>query len=441
MDTPVKLKPSVFNAQIPHNGKVLAFNSLIAFSLEMSEPQARIFNDTLDEIARIGRCEDEAFQRCLYALGFVVPADHDEIAAQQAAFRAAKADADTLRLTIAPTMACNMHCTYCFQQDFAACKTMQPEIERGIIEFVRRKSERSKTLVVQWFGGEPLLRLHRIAAMTEAFQSICAERGMRYYAEMLTNGVLLTPETVASLSKLAVRAIQIPLDGDIETYARRKGISLQRAQAFHDSLLDSMPSLLEATGSVTIRINVDRNNPAAGYDAVRMFKQKGCCDPRLDFRLGFLNNRDGIVDCIPHDCFSNAEFADTEAAFRRFLAEQGFQVYGEPGPRKYPCAAPLQNNFTISPDGRIGKCVPAIGTDDSVFGQIYPDDIERTMQETAAADAPYSDFDPYLGACSGCEFLPVCLGSCPRSHAPGRSVICALKEGLAETLAFYRVHD
>ena len=63
------------------------------------------------------------------------------------------------------------------------------------------------------------------------------------------------------------------------------------------------------------------------------------------------------------------------------------------------------------------------------------------MLETSRTDAPYADFDPYASACRNCELLPVCLGSCPRSHAPGQAVICPLKEGLAETLAFFRTHD
>ncbi|BBB96635.1 MULTISPECIES: radical SAM/SPASM domain-containing protein [Bradyrhizobium] len=440
MTAAVQLKPSAFNVKLRHEGRHLAFNSIVAHSLEMSEAQARVFNDALDEVAQSGSCKDEALLRCLYALGFVVPADHDELAVQRAVFQATKASTETLRFTIAPTMACNLHCSYCFQQDFAPCKTMRLDIERGIIEFARRKLEGCKTLVVQWFGGEPLLRYKRIVAMTEAFQRVCAERGVNYYAEILTNGVLLTPEIIANLPKLAVKAIQIPLDGDVDTYARRKGVSRERAQAYHDVLVNHMHALVDATGSVTIRINVDRENPAAGYDVVRMFKRKGCVDPRIDFRLGFLNNRDGIVDCIPHDCLSDVEFSDTEAEFRRFLVEQGYRVYGEPGPRKFPCSAPLRNNFTIDPTGRIGKCVPVIGTDESVFSCIYPDDIARTMRETSISNAPYSDFDPYGSVCRNCELLPVCLGSCPRSHAPEHSVICPLKQGLAKTLAFYRLH-
>ena len=436
-----KLKPSVFNVQVRHNGKRLAFNSLVACSVELNDAQARLFNDALDEIRSAGSISDEPLLRCLYALGFVVPAGEDEFARQRARFNAVKEDRETLRLTIAPTMACNLHCSYCFQQDFTGRTTMRPDVQRGVVEFVRRKTKDAKALVVQWFGGEPLLRYQQIVAMTEEFQRICTENGMRYHAEILTNGMLLTPEIIASLPRLSVKAIQIPLDGDVATYAQRKGVSLERALAFHDFLVEHMQSLVDATGSVTIRINVDRDNVSAGYDVVRMFKRKGCCDPRIDFRLGFLNTRDGIVDCIPHDCLSSFEFADSEAEFRRFLSEQGYRIYGEPGPRKFPCAAPLRNNFTIDPAGRIGKCVPVTGTNESTFSAIYPDDIDRTIQETSRPDAPYADFDPYASACRSCELLPVCLGSCPRSHASGQAVICPLKDGLAETLAFFRKHD
>src|SRR5271166_6301773 len=338
MAVALKLKPSVFNTQVRHNGKHLAFNSLVACSVEMDDAQAQVFNDALDEIGRSGSSADESLLRCLYALGFVVRADEDELAREQARFKSVREDTETLRLTIAPTMACNLHCSYCFQQDFAGRRTMRLDVQRGVVEFVRRKTEGAKALVVQWFGGEPLLRYKQIVAMTEAFQRICAERGMRYHAEIMTNGMLLTPEIIASLAKLSVKAIQIPLDGDVATYAQRKGVSMERALAFHDFLVGHMQSLVDATGSVTIRINVDRDNVSAGYDVVRMFKRKGCCDPRIDFRLGFLNTRDGIVDCIPHDCLSNVEFADAETEFRRFLSEQGYRIYGEPGPRRYPCA-------------------------------------------------------------------------------------------------------
>ncbi|KAF0206651.1 MAG: hypothetical protein FD172_3910 [Methylocystaceae bacterium] len=433
-------KPSAFNVELDAAGRRFVYNSISLQMLELDEATLACFRDSMDEIRLGGRCADERMLQCFLALGFVVPASEAEYEREQTQFSSSKADRDTLKITLAPTMACNLRCSYCFQQDFAPSRNMKAEVQNGVIEFVRRKAAGSRRLVVQWFGGEPLLRYEQIVSMTEAFQKICAERDMIYEAEMLTNGTLLTPEIIDSFRRLSLRAIQIPMDGDIATYARRKGATLKRAEDFHQFLLGHMPQLVAAVGSVKIRINVDRDNADAGKDVVRMFNTHGCCDPRIDFRLGFLNTRDGIIECIPHDCLSDAEFAAAEADFRQFLAREGFRVYDEPFRRKFPCAAPLERNFTIDPSGRIGKCVPAIGSDESVFSRIYPENIERTIAETSQADAPYADYDPFESEmCRKCALLPVCLGSCPKLHVDGVAASCRVKEGFAEKVLFH--HD
>jgi uncharacterized protein len=431
-------KPSVFNIRLMTDGKRLAYNGSTAHTIEMSLAQEAFFDQCLNEIEQSGHCSNEPMLQAMAALGFVVPEEDDEYRRNQIRFQNIKASTDVLRVTIAPTMACNLRCTYCFQQNLARCQFMSPEVEQGVVEFIRRKVKSSQKLVVQWFGGEPLLAFDRILQLSNTFQQICAEGGIEYYAEMLTNGTLMTSRVVDELRAMAIKAIQISLDGDAATYAQRRNIRLEYATAYHRFLLRHIKAIVEATGSVTIRVNVDRENPEAGKQVVRMFKAAGCRDTRIDFRLGFINTSRGILDCIPHDCLSGGEFTDLEADFRRFLASEGYRVYGEPELRKYPCGAPLAHSYTIDPEGRIGKCVPAIGTDESVFSRIYPDDIDRTMRETSGPGAPFSGYDPYESrSCRGCELLPVCLGSCPKMHAPGRIVMCGLKPNLAETLAFF----
>jgi len=149
----------------------------------------------------------------------------------------------------------------------------------------------------------------------------------------------------------------------------------------------------------------------------------------------------GIVDCIPHDCFSLAAFADVQIQFREFLAREGYRVFGGPELLEYPCGAPLDHCYTIDPEGRIGKCVPCIGTDESVFTRIYPGEIGRTIHETESIDLPYLHYDPYsLPACADCKLLPQCLGACPRNHTPNGVFQCALRDGLADRLAFFATH-
>lgn len=437
-----KWKPSFFNVSLERNGKRLIFSGSTARMIELNGRQAQFLEDGLVQIERCGQCANEALLQCLISLGFVVPEDENEYERERIRFQTAKASRETLRVTIAPTMVCNLRCSYCFQQNLARSKCMKPDLQQGVIDFVRRKLEEgSRRLVVQWFGGEPLLAYKQIVAMSAEFQSICVERGIAYNSEMLTNGTLLTTEMIDSFRQIALKAIQIPLDGSVCTYARRKNVTVERANGFHHFLIEHMQSLVDVTGSVTIRVNVDRDNPDAGKDVVRMFKDHGVVDPRIDFRLGFLNTSRGVIDCIPHDCFSPAQFSDVEVDFMHFLAKEGYRVYGSPWKRNFPCAAAVSHSYTIDPEGRIGKCVPAIGTEESVFSRIYPHDIGRTLLETSLAEVPYGKFDPFSsGACQNCKLLPVCLGSCPKMHEPGRTLMCSMKEGLLDRLRFYNSH-
>ena len=438
MNTQTRWKPSVFNNSLKGADRSSWFNSRSSCLFSLDNATSRILELTLAEFAEVGHCPSDALRDHLSALGLIVPEHLNEYAGEQLAFQERLQSRDTLKVIIAPTMACNLRCTYCFQQNLRKSHTFDTAIQSGIVELVRRMAPGIRLLIVQWFGGEPLLAWRQIREMTAEFQKICHEIQADYYAELLTNGTLLTSDKIADLDRLAVRALQLPLDGSVATYAERKQIGLDRAIEFHRFIAGNLQSIVDKTGSVTIRVNVDRDNPDGGKEVVRMIRAGGCVDPRIDFRLGFLNTSRGVIDCIPHDCFSPVEFSEVENDFRRFLAAQGYRVFGRPERRKFPCSAPAANSFTVDPRGRIGKCVPSIGTDSSVFAQIYPGDPERTLAEMKNAAVPLGNFDPFAaGPCRGCSLLPACLGSCPKMHQPGATFKCSMKPGLRERLAFY----
>lgn len=235
--------------------------------------------------------------------------------------------------------------------------------------------------------------------------------------------------------------MQISLDGTAQTYAARREVAQSKADAYYRFLVENMQRIVDATGSVTIRINVDKTNVAEARHVVGLFKAQGVVDQRIDFRLGFINTSRGLIDCVPHDCFSNKEFADEELEFRTFLAAQGYMVFGMPHQKTYPCTAVLRNAYTIDPNGNVGKCIPAMGTEQSVFARILPDDMAKTLADTSTDGAPYGRFDPFNSdGCAGCKLIPMCLGSCPKHHAGERRIVdCSMREGLSDKLAFY--HD
>ena len=413
-------------------------NSITGHTLNLTARQHDALQAFFCRIAGPVGASDQALLTDLAALGFVVPMGEDEERREHERFLAHQHSQERLYLTIAPTMACNLQCTYCFQQDMVKSRTMSPEIQAEVIRFVgTRLTPDTRLVVVQWFGGEPLMALDAVRSMTEKLYQACEVRGISYTAEMLTNGTLMTREFIRDLPQLHLSALQIPLDGSPATYARRKQVSAPRAERLYQSLIENLSEILDVIGSVTIRINVDRNNVDAGKEVVDMFHLAGVIDDRIDFRLGFLNTQRDVVDCIPHDCFRPSEFAATERDFQAYIADRGYRVYGRPAHREHPCIAPLHNAYTIDPTGRIGKCVPAMGTDRTAFAGVRPEGLEDTLRAVQQSH-PLADFDPFISdVCGGCPLLPACLGSCPRSHAPDRSVICPHELGLEEKLRLF----
>src|SRR5207302_1361041 len=65
-----------------------------------------------------------------------------------------------MHVTLMPTLACNLACTYCFQKDTPAFTKMSDEDRDRSLEWIlRRIDERAlSALHLHYFGGEPLTR-------------------------------------------------------------------------------------------------------------------------------------------------------------------------------------------------------------------------------------------------------------------------------------------
>ncbi|MDQ1287857.1 MAG: uncharacterized protein QG622_1422 [Actinomycetota bacterium] len=445
------LQRSRFTLQVPDDSSVIWFNSLSGASLRLTADQSELLSRLTGSAATGSDAETGAvppgdgeelppdLRDRLELLGFLVEdaeAQHDH---EHARYLQARESDDVLFITVAPTLACNLRCSYCFQQDVTRLRLMSDEIRDALIELVRAKMEAGvEGVVMQWYGGEPLLAADFIRHVTGRILQMAGEYGVEYRGEMLTNGLLLQRSGLwKELGDLRIRVLQIPLDGSPETYAVRKEIDVDRAREFYGFLYEHIEEILDLTHSVVIRINVDRENAEEAFQVVDEFARHGVTDRRLDFRLGFLNARRGVIDCIPHDCFEEHEFLDQEDAFREHLHSRGFRVFGRPAPRPWACAAPLRAHLAVDPVGRIGKCVPAIGTTQSVFATLRPGDVAGTLAELEVAGRPYGDVDPFTSpTCGGCAVLPICLGSCPKD-VNGDPATCSTREGIEQRIVSF----
>jgi uncharacterized protein len=302
-------------------------------------------------------------------------------------------------------------------------RTMSRPVADGLVDLVGALGDavRPERVAVQWFGGEPLVAFDVLLRCTEGFRAQALRQGFEYCAEILTNGLLLQRvDILRALPRLHLVSAQISLDGLPATYAARKEVTVARATRFYDFLADTVGQLADVAGRVVLRVNVDRQNVGEAREVVDFFVSRGAADPRVIFTMGRLGAAPGSTDCIPHDCLGTESFTAEEIAFAEHLTSHGLITStGVPEPIGSTCGAILRHQYSVDPSGRIGKCVPLIGTGEDTVSVIRPGDLTRTVHELTARPHPFAEFDPFRAAgCRGCPLLPVCLGSCPREDAP-----------------------
>src|SRR4051794_31903651 len=134
--------------------------------------------------------------------------------------RAANGIDGTMFVTLMPTLACNLACTYCFQNEHPAFGKMHRPTEDATLEWILRAvDERGlRTLHVHYFGGEPLTRKDFMLRTAEALSASMRARGGTFEWSCTTNGIGLTPDFARRMRIFGDGSFKVTLDGDRETH-------------------------------------------------------------------------------------------------------------------------------------------------------------------------------------------------------------------------------
>jgi uncharacterized protein len=151
---------------------------------------------------------------------FVCDDDTDELESLRFAHNSNRYNPSLMGLTIAPTMACNMACEYCYE----ANKTgrMSSELIESIVAHVENNGPRIASLETCWYGGEPLLGLDIMEDLTESFLDLGKEHNFEYRSSVISNGYLMTPEVADRLREMKVLGVQVTIDGPERMHDRKR---------------------------------------------------------------------------------------------------------------------------------------------------------------------------------------------------------------------------
>lgn len=339
-------------------------------------------------------------------LGFVVDENRDEIS--QIEFEKNtflhNNQPDVVGYVIAPTLACNMHCSYCFENSVDDKLTMSIEDADEVVSFILKQLEdnnRAKKLWIRWFGGEPCLALDIIKYISHQLISFCKENDIFYSSMVVSNGALLTQKNAILLKEQClVKRVQITIDGMDATYARIKGTNQQMFFKVIDNITE-----IHGIINVIIRINLSEENIDEVKELIYyLLKDKGLKDKiwiYLDRVRGFtFNNTDSVVSARKCEVFKQKLLWE--------LADDGYVgslLHYLPQRNLYSCTAMQMMSATIGPDCNLYRCDNCLGKPNLKIG---------TCLEGFYRNATDSMFvnNNYAENCKNCNLLPVCGGGC-----------------------------
>lgn len=326
---------------------------------------------------------------------------------------------NSIGLTIAPTMACNFRCPYCYEKG-KEYVTMSSETVEKMKEYFRKLKEQYKNINITWYGGEPLVAFNIIKELMEEvyknFERGCVSTGA------VTNGYLLNEETVLDMKELNINRIQVTIDGPPEIHNQRRKLPSGEDTFF--VILNNLRKALELYPKlhIAVRINVDKTN-VSRVDEIEEYLEEYGLLGKVSVYIAPVTNINET--CVDGQCLNVKEFALEEIKFLRKNQKEGMAFIGVPSKNTGMCGAVSPNSWVIDARGDFYKCWDDVGALPEKVGSLY--------EETQEINKNLVDWLSYTieddEECVQCPYLPVCMGGCPNYRMKNKGKNChSIKE-------------
>jgi uncharacterized protein len=301
---------------------------------------------------------------------------------------------------------------------------MSGAIQDALVGFVARRLKESSppSMNVDWFGGEPLLALPIIEKLSSRFVALCDEAHLPYRAQVITNGTRLNRDSVEILKAAHVDRLQITLDGPAEIHDARRPYKAG-GRSSYSTIMQALPFTI-GQFTTRLRINVDNRNLHAVWDLLDAFVSEGWIGPETRFfpYLARVSPFTEACSSVATSVCTMEDFYRVQFRWMQRLEELGVSVgdqglYQFPEPKMYNCGAVGSNGFVFTPEGEIHKCGLTVDDSQEAVGHL------EIPSMAAGKMAKWDQYSPLNNdVCKSCEYLPSCLGGCPRNQMEMRTV-------------------
>ncbi|WP_419026490.1 radical SAM protein [Emergencia sp.] len=399
------MKESKYNIYVEYKDQYLVFNSRTIATAALDKEAI----DILEAVRRGESIEQSDLAKQMKRVGFLVDDEADELQQLEMKYNWGKYQPSGLGLVIAPTMACNFVCPYCFEG--MQTGILSEELQEKILSMVSVFAKDGQNVDITWFGGEPLLAKDIIYCMSERMMEICQKEQVCYEAGIVTNGYLLDEETILKLKKYKVTSMQITLDGLHDTHNKKRRLKNGSGEPTFTKIIENAVRAKEHEFEMAIRVNVDKETEKELEPLLDFAIEKGLSE---NLYLGHVIANTDSSKSFCDNCLSTEEFARTAVKFEKLLFKANLPT-DYPVPTRTKCGADYLYSYVIDADGDVYKCWNDIGIKKNSIGSLKnAESIDVFMENPNFNYTKYMTWSPFnYDKCRQCKLLPFCMGGCP----------------------------
>lgn len=347
----------------------------------------------------------DADEALLAELGMLVPNRAAEKQAMGGFLDGLNQKSSVLNILVVLNLDCNFSCVYCYEGGMKGKIYMSDATADRLVRFIRETfSEDKKELLVDFYGGEPLLSLNLIQHISGELKSFTAGRGASYGFTLVTNGSLFKRQVAEDLVQLGLSAVKITLDGPAETHNHSR--PFKSGAGSFDAIIRNLRETCDL-----VRIGIGGNFERHNYhqfpilldhlleigltpDKIAMVK----FDPVMQYPEGDQTPPDYRGGCRS---INEPWIIQAGVLLREEILKRGYRTLGI---KPTSCMVEMNDSLVVNYDGTIYKCPAFIGRKGFEVGTL----------ETGVTDAsvPYHIGMWKNDQCAECEYLPLCFGGC-----------------------------
>ena len=406
------MKKSSFNIVQEYQNHFLLYNTL---STSIVEIERELYNQIF-EMGDYSLSEVKA----LYEMGFLVDDNCNEVQEMRLLRdEVIKNSSEKIgNIIIAPTLECNAHCYYCFENGYRK-GIMNQKTADALIKFLE-KNWNGEKLGITWFGGEPILASEIIDYITQKLIG----RGVKVGCKITTNGSLIDENIISKMVNYwCVEKVQITIDAIGEEYNKIKNYDKNIDDPF-GKVMNNIEKLLLNDIKVKIRINFDPEKQESVLETFNYLVNKFNKFENLKIYFAPIDNDENIVrnivddfdDFDEHPYISLIKFGRKNNLYRGFPDVEEYDDIKEDAnillkklkifPSTINCYASCPNVFSVAPNGDLYKCHRVLGREEYSSGNVV-DGIKNNN-----AYKFFCNTEMTYDECKECNVLPICQGGC-----------------------------